>query len=164
MATEKETFVAVIPGSGGRVRTELHIVEFGPVEFILRFTYGGESYQAMDDKAAGQSSVSLSEEHDVSGGPITCSKTSLLALGTALERWLETGELFSWDSGGDYGPLLILSLCRSETSAPGDKATFTGTYENSASFYSSWIYTVDQSCLRDAAEVLQSVGARHSVH
>lgn len=45
-----------------------------------------------------------------------------------------------------------------------DKPAFAGTYRNSAMFYSSWIYIVDQSCLREAAALIQQIAASQQVH
>lgn len=154
-----ESVSAGVPSNGGYVRTEFTITETGPGQCSLRFHYGGKSFRATGE------SHSLSEEHSASGGPITCSKTSILELGMGLERWLESGELFSWNSGAGHGPRLTLALCRPEGIITRvDKPAFAGTYENTGFFYSSWLYVVDQSCLREAAEVFRNVGAEQKVH
>lgn len=153
----QKTFTAVVPGNSGRVRTELRIVEVGQGMCSLKFNYGGTSYASHESD--------FTEEHSTEGGPIHCSKASILELGLGLEGWLEKGELFSWNSGGSSVPFLTLALCRPEGMITrADKPAFACTYENSTSFYSSWIYIVDQSCLREAAEVLRDLGVQSQIH
>lgn len=164
MATKRETLIATIPGNAGRVQTELRIVELSQERCSLHFDYGGLSFRPTSGGSA-TSEMVLSEEHGASGGPILCTKASIYELGMGLHRWLESGKLFKWKSGSVDGPRLTLSLCRPEDIITrADKPAFAGTYKNAASFRTSWIYVVDQSCLRDAAEVLLEIGAPTSVH
>ena len=162
MGTEHETLTATIPGNAGRVQTKLRIVELSREHCSLRFEYGGRSFRP----ASGGSTtheVELSEEHTVTGGPLLCSKASIFELGMGLHGWLESGKLFEW-WGGD-GPRLTLSLSRPEGCITrADKPAFVGAYKNAGFFRTSWIYVVDQSCLRDAAELLMEFGALKSVH
>lgn len=157
MTSERETFAATIPSNSGREQTELRFAELGAEVLELSFVYGGVAW------ASGASD--FTEAHGAHGGPITCSKASALELGAAMERWLESGELFSWDSGAGDGSLLTLSLCRPEGLITRvDKPAFAGTYRNSAGFRSSWIYVVDQSCLREASATIRDLGASRVVH
>ena len=157
MTSKTDTSMTIVPSNSGRVQTELRFVRLGSEVLELSFRFGGTGW------ASGTSD--FTEEHGAHGGPITCSTESVLELGVGLEGWLESGELFSWDSGAGHGPLLTLALCRPEEMITRiDKPAFAGTYRNSASFYSSWIYTVDQSCLREAAVLIQQIGASQQVH
>lgn len=154
--TSRETFTATVPSNSGRAETELRFTELGSEVLELSFTFVGTSWAS--------DSSDFTEEHGAHGGPVRCSKASVLELGAGLERWLQSGELFSWDSGAE-GSLLTLSLCRPEELITRvDKPAFAGTYRDSASFRSSWIYVVDQSCLRATAAVIQEVAAPRQVH
>lgn len=157
MTSDAATFTATVPSNSGRARTELRFKELGSDVCELSFRYAGTSFAS--------SSSDFTEKHSAHGGPIPCSKASVLALGEALEGWLESGELFSWDSGTTQGSLLTLSLCRPEELITRvDKPAFAGTYRNSAGFRSSWIYVVDQSCLREASASIRDLGASRVVH